>query len=144
MKNIIQLWEDNLLPIKDAIYFSNGRSFLCKIMDYPTLHIERNGEFDFSAFYEKNKDEVTDIDKFREIKLANNCYCCVGEVSYGSEGFVAYLDENKNLVWVLYSEESNPFINVSEYIPDIIIVESSSNIRLKININNPMDLELVV
>ncbi|EAU5054143.1 hypothetical protein F8926_24795, partial [Salmonella enterica subsp. enterica serovar Kentucky] len=79
MKNIIQLWEDNLLPIKDAIYFSNGRSFLCKIMDYPTLHIERNGEFDFSAFYEKNKDEVTDIDKFREIKLANNCYCCVGE-----------------------------------------------------------------
>ncbi len=144
MKNIIQLWEDNLLPIKDAIYFSNGRSFLCKIMDYPTLHIERNGEFDFSAFYEKNKDEVTDIDKFREIKLANNCYCCVGECSYGSEGFVAYLDENKNLVWVLYSEESNPFINVSEYIPDIIIVESSSNIRLKININNPMDLELVV
>ncbi|EAM8245442.1 hypothetical protein CLL99_003417, partial [Salmonella enterica subsp. enterica serovar Thompson] len=74
----------------------------------------------------------------------NNCYCCVGEGSYGSEGFVAYLDENKNLVWVLYSEESNPFINVSEYIPDIIIVESSSNIRLKININNPMDLELVV
>ncbi|ECX5102165.1 hypothetical protein F6H62_21880 [Salmonella enterica] len=144
MKNIIQLWEDNLLPIKDAIYFSNGRSFLCKIMDYPTLHIERNGEFDFSAFYEKNKDEVTDIDKFREIKLVNNCYCCVGEGSYGSEGFVAYLDENKNLVWVLYSEESNPFINVSEYIPDIIIVESSSNIRLKININNPMDLELVV
>ncbi|EHB4884966.1 hypothetical protein JXF96_004076 [Salmonella enterica subsp. enterica serovar Heidelberg] len=144
MKNIIQLWEDNLLPIKDAIYFSNGRSFLCKIMDYPTLHIERNGEFDFSAFYEKNKDEVTDIDKFRVIKLANNCYCCVGEGSYGSEGFVAYLDENKNLVWVLYSEESNPFINVSEYIPDIIIVESSSNIRLKININNPMDLELVV
>ncbi|EII6507552.1 hypothetical protein LHT27_004519 [Salmonella enterica subsp. enterica serovar Kentucky] len=144
MKNIIQLWEDNLLPIKDAIYFSNGRSFLCKIMDYPTLHIERNGEFDFSAFYEKNKDEVTDIDKFREIKLANNRYCCVGEGSYGSEGFVAYLDENKNLVWVLYSEESNPFINVSEYIPDIIIVESSSNIRLKININNPMDLELVV
>ncbi|EJI3495537.1 hypothetical protein NEU90_002889 [Salmonella enterica] len=144
MKNIIQLWEDNLLPIKDAIYFSNGRSFLCKIMDYPTLHIERNGEFDFSAFFEKNKDEVTDIDKFREIKLANNCYCCVGEGSYGSEGFVAYLDENKNLVWVLYSEESNPFINVSEYIPDIIIVESSSNIRLKININNPMDLELVV
>ncbi len=144
MKNIIQLWEDNLLPIKDAIYFSNGRSFLCKIMDYPTLHIERNGEFDFSAFYEKNKDEVPDIDKFREIKLANNCYFCVGEGSYGSEGFVAYLDENKNLVWVLYSEESNPFINVSEYIPDIIIVESSSNIRLKININNPMDLELVV
>lgn len=43
----------------------------------------------------ENKDEVTDIDKFREIKLANNCYCCVGEGSYGSEGFVAYLDENK-------------------------------------------------
>ncbi len=144
MKNIIQLWEDNLLPIKDAIYFSNGRSFLCKIMDYPTLHIERNGEFDFSAFYEKNKDEVTDIDKFREIKLANNCYCCVGEVSYASEGFVAYLDENNNLVWVLYSEALNLFINVSEYFLSIIIVETSSNIRLKRNINNPMDLELVV
>ncbi|ANO87882.1 hypothetical protein KV337_004988 [Escherichia coli] len=142
MKNIIQLWEDGLLPIKDAIYFSNGESFLCKITSYPTPCIEKNGEFDFSAFYEKNKDEVTDIDKSREVKLANNCYCCIGEGSYGSEGFIAYLDENKNLVWVLYSEESNPFINITEYTSDIIIVESSSNIRLRININNPVDLEL--
>lgn len=55
MKNIIQLWEDNLLPIKDAIYFPTADLFFCKIMDYPTLHIERNGEFDFSAFYEKIK-----------------------------------------------------------------------------------------
>ncbi|CTW30168.1 hypothetical protein [Escherichia coli] len=142
MKNIIQLWEDDLLPIKDAIYFSNGKSFLCKIKPYPTPCIEKNGEFDFSSFYEKNKDEVTDIDKFREFKLANNCYCCIGEGSYGSEGFIAYLDEDKNLVWVLYSEESNPFINITEYTSDIIIVESSSNIRLRININNPVDLEL--
>ncbi|MHA8111788.1 hypothetical protein ACX122_01425 [Kosakonia cowanii] len=144
MKNIIQLWEDGLLPIKNAIYFSNGKSFLCEIRPYPTPYIEKNGEFDFSAFYEEDKDEVTDIDKFREIKLANNCYCCIGEGSYGSEGFIAYLDENKKLVWVLYSEESNPFINVYEYMPGIIIVESSSNIRLRININNPVDLELAL
>jgi len=144
MKNIIQLWEDGLLPIKDAIYFSNGKSFLCKIVPYPTPCIEKNGDFDFSAFYEENKDEVTDIDKFREVKLANNCYCCIGEGSYGSEGFIAYLDGNKKLVWVLYSEESNPFINVSEYMADIVIVESSSNIRLRININNPVDLELAL
>ncbi len=143
MKNIVQLWEEELLPIKDAIYFSNGKSFLCKITSYPIPCIEKNGEFDFCNFYEENKDELTNIDKFKEIRLINNGYCCIGEGSYGSEGFIAYLDRNKKLIWVLYSEESNPFVNISEYTPDIIIAESSSNIRLKIDINNPIKLELM-
>lgn len=37
---------------------------------------------------------------------------CCGEGSYGSEGFFGQLDEQKNLVWVVYLENSNFFVDV--------------------------------
>ncbi|GAA3589244.1 hypothetical protein GCM10023078_16130 [Gibbsiella greigii] len=145
MKNIIvNLWKNESLPIKDAIYFSDDSSFFCKITSYPVPHIEKGGEFDLLKFYEENADEVTNIDCLKEIRLSNNGYCCIGEGSYGSEGFIACLDKDKNLIWVIYSENSNPIINVFEDAEGVIIAESSAEFRLKINIDNPLGLELII
>jgi hypothetical protein len=38
-------------------------------------------------------------------------YLCAGEGSYGSEGFFGRLGQDRNLVWVVYLEESNPFVD---------------------------------
>lgn len=142
-KVIVDLWKNETLPVKDAVYFSSGESFSLKITSYPLPNIQRNGWFDLHYFYENNKEEVTDIDVFKVVELSNGNYCCVGEGSYGSEGFIAYLDSNKDLVWVIYSESSNPFINAIEDYSGNIVVESSAKIKLKININDPVSLELV-
>jgi len=140
---IVDLWEKDMLPIKDAIYFSDGRSFSCKITSCPTQKIELGDEFDVNEFYKNNIDEVTNIDEIKEIKLSNSGYCSVGDGSYGSEGFIACLGKERNLIWVLYSEESNPFINVREDPVNTIIAESSSGFRLKINLNNPLELKII-
>lgn len=142
-KLIVNLWENETLPVKDAVYFSNGEAFSLKITSYPLPNIQRNGWFDLHDFYEANKEEITEIDVFKVIQLSNGYYCCIGEGSYGSEGFIAYLDSNKSLVWVIYSESSNPFINVDEDDSGNIFVESSARVKLKININNPINLELI-
>ncbi len=144
MKSIIsELWCQEYLPIKGAIYFSDGKAFSYKITSYPISDKKKGCFFDFTDFYNKNKEEVTSIDIVKSIKLSNGFYCCVGEGSYGSEGFIAYLDEGKELIWVLYSEASNPFFNVTECGRDTIFVESTANVKIKIDTNNPIDLELV-
>jgi len=144
MKNIIsELWAQELLPIKDAIYFSDGRAFSYKIKYYPIPSVEKSELFDFNDFYNKNKEEVTSFDIMKNLRLSNGCYCCVGEGSYGSEGFVAYLDEKKILIWVLYSGTSNPFFNVIECEDSTVQAESTANVKIKLNINNPINIELI-
>ncbi|WP_260451537.1 hypothetical protein [Listeria cossartiae] len=92
--------------------------------------------------YKEDQENITKIDVFQEIKLSNGFYCCVGEGSYGSEGFVAYLDESKNLLWVLYSETSNPFVNIMEECEGIVVAESSANFKIRLDVNKPTSLSL--
>ncbi|WP_337039014.1 MULTISPECIES: hypothetical protein [Pseudescherichia] len=144
MKNIIsELWGREILPIKDAIYFCDGSAISYKITSYPAPNVEKGNVFDFTDFYKNNKEEVTSIDIIMSIKLSNGCYCCVGEGSYGSEGFIAYLDESKELIWVIYSETSNPFFNIIECDRNTVLVESTTNIKIKFNTCDPASLELI-
>lgn len=144
MKNIvIELWKNETLPVKDAIYFSNGAAFLLEITSYPIPTLQKGNSFDLNELYKNNENEITHIDIFKEIKLSNGFFCCVGEASYGTEGFIACLDTNKNLIWVIYSETSNPFINIIEYRTGNILVESSANFKLRIDVIDPMNIELV-
>ncbi|MGJ0629782.1 hypothetical protein [Xenorhabdus bovienii] len=97
MGNIIySLWENEWLPIKDALYFLSGKALLLSINSYPKPNIQRRGWFDFSDYYKNNQEEITRIDIIKVVKLVNGFYCCIGEGSYGSEGFIACLDVKKN------------------------------------------------
>lgn len=54
MKNVItELWEAGELPIKNALYFSDGRAELIDIISYPTPKVSKSGCFDFFELYEK-------------------------------------------------------------------------------------------
>jgi len=144
MKKIItKLWEQELLPIKDAIYFSTGESCSCKIATYPSPSIEIGEKFSLEDFHATHKNDVCHIDIFKEIPLNNGGYCCVGEGSYGSEGFIAYLDKDKNLIWVIYSESSNPFIDVTQANDKTISARSTTNVKITIDLENPQTLKFI-
>ena len=144
MKNIIvKLWNNGQLPIKDAIYFSSGESFSLKIATHSSTLLQKGDFFNLYDLYHKDESEITNIDILNEIKLSNDYYCCVGEGSYGSEGFIAYLDINRELIWVMYFEESNPFFNITEYSPGNILAESSANVKLNIKLSRPIEFFLV-
>ena len=144
MQSIIsKLWKEELLPIKEAVFFFDGRAKSCKITSFPTPKIEVGADFDFIDFYRNNNEEVTSIDIIKEVKLLNECYCCVGEGSYGSEGFIAYLDNDKNPIWILYSENSNPFVSVFEHEENTILVESTAGLKIQIDLHNTVNLKLI-
>lgn len=141
MKSIVDLWDEHLLPIKDAVYFADGTAFSIDITSYPVPSFEKGNDFYFSDFFKNNSDEITDVDLFKKKSLSDKGWLCFGEGSYGSEGFIAYLNSDETLEWVLYSEDSNPFVEMKE-VEGFVYVKSSSNICLKIKINDPRQIEL--
>ncbi|PWU30902.1 hypothetical protein DK254_10800 [Pseudomonas sp. RW407] len=143
MKNIIELWSNEELPIKDGVYFSNGKSFSISILAYPAPHICSRGWFDFEEYFKGNQEEVTSIDVTKRVVLKGGACCYVGEGSYGSEGFIAYENNHKLLEWVVYSESSNPFIDIKEGGANALVAESSAGFKIKISISNPEEMEVV-
>jgi len=142
MSKIIELWNKEELPIKNGVYFSDGKSISLSIIAYPSILIEKGKEFDLDDFLVKNPDEVTSIDIMKRFNLSEEYQCILGEGSYGSEGFVAYLTSKDDLLWVMYFEKSNPFVNLIK-LPNLNIeVESSANYKIIINVNDPSNIIL--
>jgi hypothetical protein len=137
MTLISKLWEEKTLPIKDALYYGDGRSFFIKLKNENPTKIEIIEEFDLEDFYGKDRDWVTSIDITKEFNLTDGSYFCCGDGSNGSEGFFALLSAERKILWLIYLEFSNPFYDfyVEEH---TAVVKSTSGLAIKINLKNPM------
>jgi hypothetical protein len=142
MKLISRLWEAGTLPIKNGIYYADGRSLSLTIKRNENLEIKVGKQFSLEELYAIDPDYITNIDITKEKILPNDEYFCCGEGSSGAEGFFAYLDSNKKLLWVIYFEELNPFYDFT--INDTsAIIKSTLDIQIKLNINNPLLLQIL-
>lgn len=140
MNLILKLWDEAKLLIRDGIYFADGRSFFVDVKHNGDMQIESIVSFDIESFFAADPEWVTSIDITKQAQLTDGSYFCCGEGSYGSEGFFAYLDDNKKLLWVIYFENLNPF-NSFTIQQDKVIVESTSGVKLKLNLIDPRTIE---
>ena len=143
MSKINELWNKEKLPTKDGIYFANGESFSFLAEFYPHVFIKKGESFNFVDFLNKNPDCITTIDIFQKIKIQMGGTCLLGECSHGSEGFIAYISSDEKLNWVIYFEESNPFINAIELPDKFLEVESSANYKIIVDLKNPININIV-
>lgn len=137
MNLISKLWEEKTLPIKDALYYGDGRSFFIKLKNENPTKIEIIEEFDLKDFYGKDQDWVTSIDITKEFNLNDGSYFCCGDGSNGSEGFFALLSAERKILWLIYLEFSNPFYDLY-FEEHTAVVKSTSGLEIKINLKNPM------
>ena len=140
MSKINELWNKEKLPTKDGIYFANGESFSFLAEFYPHVFIKKGESFNLVDFLNKNPDCITTIDIFQKIKIQMGGTCLLGECSHGSEGFIAYISSDEKLNWVIYFEESNPFINAIELPDKFLEVESSANYKIILDLKNPINI----
>ncbi|WP_143657933.1 hypothetical protein [Embleya scabrispora] len=110
MSAIVELWKRQSLPIYDGLYYANGRSYdLAQDPSSPS-GVTMGQAFDLDSLLRTAPDRVTSIDVTRVEQISEaEGYLCCGEGSYGSEGFFAKTDSAKQLLWVVYLENSNPF-----------------------------------
>ena len=95
-----------------------------------------NEEFHIFLFYDYRERENI----FEKIKISTGGACLLGEGSHGSEGFIAYITSDEKLNWVIYFEESNPFINAVELPDTFLKVESSANYTIILDLKDPINI----
>lgn len=142
MTLISRLWEDEKLPIKDGLYFADGKSFSIKLKFNGSMRIESINEFDLEALYMCDPEWITNIDITKIERLQNGYYFCCGEGANGSEGFFALLNSGKKLLWVAYFEELNPFCDfvVRE---NAVIIKSTSGATIDLDLCNPKAMAII-
>lgn len=142
MNLITNLWNAGRLPIKDGLYFSDGKSFFIKLKNDGKIFIDSLTECDLDSFHMSDPEWVTVIDVTKIERLATGEYFCGGEGANGSEGFFALLDSDKNLLWVTYFEELNPFFDFSVQ-KNKVKVKSTSGIIFDVDIDNPRNMKII-
>lgn len=111
---IERLWLAENLPIKDGLYRSDGTVYGVQVDASAEGGLKILAPFSLEEFLSCHPDMVTSIDTTLEKPLPQGVGCVFcGEGSYGSEGFFGRLDQDRNLMWVVYLENSNPFVDVS-------------------------------
>ena len=131
------LWLAENLPIQDGLYRADGAVYGVQLDASIEGGLKILAPFSLEEFLSCHPDMVTSIDTTLEIPLPHSLgYVCCGEGSYGSEGFFGRLDQHRKLMWVVYLENSNPFVTAS--ISDISATfTSSSGVSITVNLGNP-------
>jgi len=142
MNTIQKLWKKEQIPIKDGIYFNSGKAFELYFTSYPSPILKVKEPFDLEEFLEKNQEELSYVDITCKLKLPNNHTLVSGEGSYGSEGFIGYLDKNKEPIWLIYSESFNPIISLTKLDSKIKADSSLLGISFILDIDNPLDIKI--
>jgi hypothetical protein len=112
--SIVDLWRAGKLPIRAGLYRADGAAIVARYDPNSPGGLSLLDQFSLEAVMRADPDYVTHIDITVKHELACGGGCLVaGEGSYGSEGFFARIDAANMLIWVVYLEDSNPFVNVT-------------------------------
>jgi hypothetical protein len=106
---ISALWRKEQVPIEDGLFLADGAAYE---VDVVNGRLRIGAPFDLDSLLAADPTWVASIIVTREVPIPDGLLCA-GEGSYGSEGFFARLDTNRNLVWVVHFQESNPFTEIS-------------------------------
>ncbi|CRK58286.1 hypothetical protein [Alloactinosynnema sp. L-07] len=133
MTEIQTLWRAGRLPIEDGVFFADGRSYAVDVEGTSLAVVE---ELDLAQVLAEDPDWVTSIDVTRTVPAPAG-FVCAGEGSHGSEGFFARLDADRELVWVCYLSECNPFDGLT-VTGTSLTATSTSGITITVDLDAPV------
>ncbi|MFD8493866.1 hypothetical protein [Amycolatopsis sp. NPDC059657] len=130
---IVALWRKGKLPIEDAIHHASGVSRELDANPEAPGGFELGDEFDLAEMLAEDPDWVSDVDITNETPIPGG-FLVRGEGSHGSEGFFGRLDAKRELVWVVFLTESNPFVETT-VTGDMATFTSSSGVSITVSID---------
>jgi hypothetical protein len=132
---INDLWQSGRLPIEDAVFYADGRSVAVEVSEAGLVAVE---EFDLAEVLAEDPEWLATVDVTGEHELPDGAGFLVrGEGAYGSEGFFGRLDGRRELVWVCYLSEGNPFVDIA--VDDgTATFTSTSGVSVTVDIDRPV------
>jgi hypothetical protein len=144
-KYIEKIIQEYAYPIINSLAYSNGDLLILngyKINKSYILRILCKSSLD-SFFHYNDESYVSHFSV--PVSEENSQYSVfAGEGSMGGDGIVFVMDKGENKpLWFLFLDNSDPFEKIQFEASNIIIVESSSGLKIRIPINNPEKMEVV-
>ncbi|MFE9804127.1 hypothetical protein ACFYP6_35710 [Streptomyces goshikiensis] len=136
MTTIELLWEDFQLPVRDALYFADGRSCEVDLVSGVPSGVRVLAPFDLDEMLESDPSWVSSVDELVAADLGSKGLLWGGEGSYGSEGFIARLTVDRALIWAMFFTESNPFDRI-QLSGNVATFSSTSGFKIMVDIDEP-------
>ncbi|TLG13476.1 hypothetical protein FEK35_10025 [Nocardia cyriacigeorgica] len=135
MTNAVRrLWTDREVPIVEGVYTPDGRGWEAWLDRTAASGFTVGEPIDVDALLADNPGNTTSADAtFQTVEIPGEGYLCCGEGTLGAEGWVAKLDLNSGLVWVVHFDDSNPFVEL-EVDGDRAHCLSSSGVRITVGV----------
>ncbi|MFF2775560.1 hypothetical protein ACFVU3_11680 [Streptomyces sp. NPDC058052] len=119
MSRIGELWARGEVPDRDGLYRADGSAREVDVDSAALSRFRLGGPLDLEELLRDDPGGTTPYDIHRgcfarlpEGSGAGSGYVCGGDGAHGSEGFIARLDADRRLVWVVSMADSNPFERV--------------------------------
>lgn len=136
MTTIERLWEDFELPIKDALHYADGCSYDVALDSAAPGGFSVLSPFELDEMLEGDPSWVSAVDGLAAADLGGKGFLWGGEGSYGSEGFIARLTADRELIWAMFFAESNPFDRI-QLSGNVATFSSTSGFEITVDIDNP-------
>lgn len=136
MSKIRDLWKSGRVPILSALYRYDDVAIYATIDNSVSGGLRFGQQVPLTDVLAANTDYLASLDITHERQLPHDeGFLVCGEGSYGSDGFFGLLDSSKELVWVVFLENSNPFVSIFVN-SRLATFTSSSGITLRIDLNS--------
>lgn len=142
IKNII---EDYTYPIIKSLTYSNGDMLIFdghKVNDNYILRILCKSSID--SYFQYNEESY--ISHFSVLTSEENSEYSIfaGEGSWGNDGIVFAMDkEYEKPLWFFFLDNSDPFVRIQFETADVIVIQSSSGLNIRIPIDSPENLKVI-
>ncbi|MFJ1756581.1 hypothetical protein [Kitasatospora sp. NPDC088134] len=136
MTALARLWSREQLPIRDGLYTAAGGAFDVEVDPRAPGGLRVLDGFDVEEFLREDPEWITSLTTTAEVELpAGAGYLCCGEGSHGSEGFFARLSPDHDLLWAVYLEESNPFVDLT-VTGDRAVIRSTADVTIVLDLRS--------
>ena len=138
MDMIQENWKEEKLYALSGFVFENGKFF-----PFDIINLKLNEKFipkkeTMISPYSVQWSEIFVQESF---KLADNKgKIVIGSGGLGADGFIAFVSNEGKLLWSIFSESTNGFIEVIEK-ENLIFLESGSGYNYAISLDNPLDIK---
>lgn len=138
-----QRWKQDRCPIANGIVFGDGRLLLLALVPHPAVgHTRETFEFveesSLDGFLKHNPDYWAFLTRHCQLTIPDaDLLISAGGASMGGDGFVALSRASDDyLNWVLFSEDSNPFVDLA-FTDGVITARTTSGDTWHIPIPQP-------
>ena len=141
MNTLQDYWEQETIPTVLGITFKNGRTLSFENFQSKCLSSYKLIE---NVLHLEEYLEATEVQIYFELDVPDTHGRVIGgAVAMGNEGFILYVDRNKEIQWSILQTFSNPFFNTTTVQGNIIYAITELDHHYTIPIFEPQNISCI-